>query len=64
MLRFHRKTQSDMDYVLDKGTLIVGLPIFAPMDYKTTKANDWLDANGHRFAKTSRKCEFVEDRLG
>ena len=28
------KSKSDLDYVKDKGTLVVGITEFAPMDYK------------------------------
>ena len=32
---------SDMEYVKDKGTLVVGITNFAPMDYKDDNG-DWI----------------------
>ena len=34
-------TQSDMEYVKEKGTLVVGITEFAPMDYKDEEGN-WI----------------------
>ena len=38
---------SDMQYVKDKGTLVVGITYFAPMDYKEEGSDEWIgfDAN-------------------
>ena len=33
--------ESDLDYVLGKGTLVVGITEFAPMDYKN-EAGEWI----------------------
>ena len=54
---------SDLAYVLDKGTLVVGITDFEPMDYKD-EAGEWIgfDADMARaFAKTlGVEVEFVE----
>ncbi len=54
---------SDLDYVKNKGTLVVGITDFAPMDYKN-EAGEWIgfDADMARaFAdKLGVKVEFVE----
>ena len=34
--------ESDMAYVQDKGTLIVGMTDFAPMDYKDEETGEWI----------------------
>lgn len=55
--------QTDMEYVKDKGTLIVGITEFAPMDYKDEDGN-WIgfDADmATAFAKSlGVEVEFVE----
>lgn len=33
---------SDMQYVKDKGTLVVGITYFAPMDYKEGGSDEWI----------------------
>ncbi len=33
---------SDVDYVKNKGTLIVGITDFAPMDYRNESGDDWI----------------------
>ena len=33
---------SDMQYVKDKGTLVVGITYFAPMDYKAEGSEEWI----------------------
>lgn len=33
---------SDMQYVKDKGTLVVGITYFAPMDYKAEGSDEWI----------------------
>lgn len=57
------KTDSDMKYVKDKGTLIVGITDFAPMDYQDENKN-WIGFDAElaaEFAKTlGVKVEFVE----
>ena len=54
---------SDLDYVIAKGTLVVGITDFAPMDYKD-EAGEWVgfDADmAKAFAeKLGVKVEFVE----
>ena len=58
-----QKAQTDMEYVKDKGTLIVGITDFAPMDYKDDKG-EWIgfDADmAKAFAESlGVKVEFVE----
>jgi polar amino acid transport system substrate-binding protein len=53
---------SDKAYVVKKGTLVVGITDFAPMDYK--EGNKWIgfDADmANAFAKyLGVKCEFIE----
>ena len=34
--------ESDLQYVKDKGTLIVGITNFEPMDYKTEGSDEWI----------------------
>ncbi len=59
--------QSDMAYVKDKGTLVVGITDFAPMDYKDD-AGEWIgfDADMAKgFAKKlGVEVEFVEIEWG
>ena len=33
---------SDVDYVKEKGTLVVGMTDFAPMDYKAEGSDEWI----------------------
>ena len=58
-----QKGMTDMEYVKDKGTLIVGITDFAPMDYKDDNG-EWIgfDADmAKAFAeKLGVKVEFVE----
>ena len=55
-------SSSDKAYVAGKGTLVVGITDFAPMDYK--EGNEWIgfDADmAKAFAKElGVKCEFIE----
>lgn len=57
------KAQTDMEYVKEKGTLIVGITDFAPMDYKDDNG-EWIgfDADmAKAFAESlGVKVEFVE----
>ena len=57
------ETATDKQYVLDKGTLVVGFPDFAPVDFKVADGN-WIgfDADVAKlFAEyLSVKVEFVE----
>lgn len=49
-------TESDLDYIKDKGTLIVGITDFAPMDYK--------DDNGEWIGYDADLAREVADSLG
>lgn len=55
---------SDLAYVKDKGTLIVGMTDFAPMDYKAEGSDEWVgfDADmAKAFAESlGVKAEFLE----
>ena len=55
---------SDLAYVKDKGTLIVGITDFAPMDYKEEGSNEWIgfDADmAKEFAKElDVEIKFIE----
>lgn len=54
----------DLSYVKDKGTLIVGMTDFAPMDYKADGSDEWIgfDADmAKAFAESlGVKAEFIE----
>ncbi|MGI6182114.1 MAG: transporter substrate-binding domain-containing protein [Agathobaculum sp.] len=56
--------QSDVEYVKNKGTLIVGITDFAPMDYKEEGSDEWIgfDADmAKAFAESlGVKAEFIE----
>lgn len=58
-----KKDQTDMEYVKEKGTLVVGITDFAPMDYEDADGN-WIgfDADmAKAFAESlGVKVEFVE----
>lgn len=51
-----KKADSDMEYVKDKGTLVVGITEFAPMDYK--------DANGEWIGFDADMARAFADYLG
>ena len=34
--------ESDVAYIQDKGTLVVGITYFAPMDYKEEGSDEWI----------------------
>ena len=59
----NKDTGSDVDYIKDKGTLVIGITDFAPMDYKDD-AGDWIgfDADMARLIAESLgvDAEFVE----
>ena len=59
-----KDTGSDLAYVQDKGTLIVGITDFAPMDYKESGSDEWVgfDADmAKAFAESiGVECELVE----
>ena len=63
MLTASAEDASDKQYVLDKGTLVVGITDFAPMDYKDDEGN-WIgfDADVAKAfaAELGVKVEFVE----
>ena len=54
---------SDLSYIKDKGTLIVGITDFAPMDYKDDNGN-WIGFDADMASKVAEslgvKVEFVE----
>lgn len=55
--------KSDVDYIKDKGTLLVGITDFAPMDYKDA-SGDWIGFDADLAKKVGEslgvKVEFVE----
>lgn len=55
---------SDLAYIKDKGTLIVGITDYAPMDYKEEGSDEWIgfDADFARLAaeKLGVAVEFIE----
>lgn len=57
------EAKSDMEYIKDKGTLLVGITDFAPMDYQEKGSDEWIgfDADlAKAFAKyLGVKVEFV-----
>lgn len=57
-------SESDIDYVKDKGVLVVGITNFAPMDYKEEGSDEWVgfDADmAKAFAESlGVEVEFVE----
>ena len=63
-----KKSDSDLDYVKDKGVLVVGITDFAPMDYKEDGNTEWVgfDADMAReFAKyLGVDVEFIEINWG
>lgn len=60
--------QTDMEYVKEKGTLVVGITDFAPMDYKAADSDEWIgfDADmAKAFAESlGVNVEFVEIEWG
>lgn len=58
-----KASDSDVDYIKDKGTLIVGITDFAPMDYKDDSGN-WIGFDADLAAKVAQdlgvKVQFVE----
>ena len=58
------QAESDVDYIKDKGTLIVGVTDFAPMDYKEDGADEWVGFDADLAKKVGEdlgvKVEFVE----
>ena len=63
-----KKFANDSDYVADKGTLVVGITDFAPMDYKEAGSDEWVgfDADMAKlFAEyLGVKVQFVEITWG
>ena len=59
-----KTTDSDLAYVQDKGTLVVGITDFEPMDYKVKGSDEWVgfDADmAKAFAKSlGVEVQFVE----
>ena len=37
-----QKAQTDMEYVKEKGKLVVGITDFAPMDYQDENTGEWI----------------------
>lgn len=58
------QAESDVDYIKDKGTLVVGVTDFAPMDYKEDGADEWVGFDADLAKKVGEdlgvKVEFVE----
>lgn len=56
--------ETDLDYIKNKGTLVVGITDYAPMDYKEEGSDEWtgFDAEFARIAaeKLGVTAEFVE----
>ena len=56
-------SDSDLQYVKDKGELVVGITDYAPMDYKEEGSDEWIgfDADlANEFAKSlGVKCKFI-----
>ncbi len=56
-------TESDVDYIKDKGTLVVGITDFAPMDYKD-ESGEWIGFDADVAKKVAEdlgvEAEFVE----
>ncbi|MGN1389294.1 MAG: hypothetical protein ACI4WR_06570, partial [Bulleidia sp.] len=44
---------SDVQYIKDKGTLIVGITDFAPMDYKEDGSDEWIGFDADLAKKTA-----------
>ena len=53
---FQPGTDGDVQYIIDKGVLVVGITDFAPMDYK--------DANGEWIGFDADMARLVADKLG
>ncbi len=55
---------SDVQYIKDKGTLIVGITDFAPMDYKEDGSDEWIGFDADLAKKVAEdlgvEVEFVE----
>ena len=47
-------SESDLEYVKNKGTLVVGITDFAPMDYKDDNGN-WIGFDADMAAAICRK---------
>jgi polar amino acid transport system substrate-binding protein len=58
------QAESDVDYIKDKGTLIVGVTDFAPMDYKEDGTDEWVGFDADLAKKVGEdlgvKVKFVE----
>lgn len=58
------ESKSDLDYIKEKGKLVVGITAFEPMDYKEKGSDEWIgfDADmAKEFAKTlDVDVEFIE----
>lgn len=62
-LTWEAAADGDVAYIQDKGTLVVGITEFAPMDYKEAGSEEWIgfDADMARLVaeKLGVECEFV-----
>ena len=58
------QTVSDSEYIKDKGTLIVGMTDFAPMDYKEQGSDEWIGFDADMSKKFAEylgvNVEFIE----
>ncbi len=58
------ETESDVEYIKDKGTLIVGITDFAPMDYKEDGSDEWIGFDADMAREVAEELgvdvEFVE----
>ena len=48
---------SDLEYIKNKGTLVIGMTDFAPMDYKAEGSDEWIGFD----ADMERTCPSVID---
>ena len=51
---------SDVDYVKEKGTLVVGMTDFAPMDYKAEGSDEWIGFDADMAKAFAEEVEFLE----
>ena len=54
--------ESDVAYIQDKGTLVVGITYFAPMDYKEEGSDEWIGFDAD-MAKAFAESEFEKYRV-
>lgn len=56
------ETQSDLEYVKSKGTLVIGITDFAPMDYQEAGSDEWIGFDAD-MAKAFAKSLGVEAKI-